>query len=168
MVEYKALVKSMQIAMEVRATDLRINSDSQLVVNQIKRVCQAKDLIMQKYLGRVWELERELNEQGIIVRYEWIPWDEIEEPDLLSKLSAEELEQFPDELYVQQIGIPTFEKSASIIKTNEERSWMSPFIEYLKIGKLFEDSVKARIIVVKAANYQVARGTLYGREKSNP
>lgn len=70
MVEYKALVKSMQIAMEVRATDLRINSDSQLVVNQIKRVCQAKDLIMQKYLGRVWELERELNEQGIIVRYE--------------------------------------------------------------------------------------------------
>lgn len=35
MVEYKALVKSMQIAMEVRATDLRINSDSQLVVNQI-------------------------------------------------------------------------------------------------------------------------------------
>lgn len=45
---------------------------------------------------------------------------------------------------------------------------MSPFIEYLKIGKLFEDSVKARIIVVKAANYQVARGTLYGREKSNP
>lgn len=36
-----------------------------MVVNQIKGVYKAKDLIMHKYLGRVLTLERELSEQVI-------------------------------------------------------------------------------------------------------
>lgn len=38
MAEYEALLNGMQIALEVGATDLRINNDSQLVVNKIKGV----------------------------------------------------------------------------------------------------------------------------------
>lgn len=48
----------------------------------------------------------------------------------------EELEQLPDEVYVQQIGIPSFENLASIMQINEERSWMTPYLEYLKIKKI--------------------------------
>lgn len=43
MVKYEALLNEIQIALEVGATDLRINSDSQLIVNQITGVYQAKD-----------------------------------------------------------------------------------------------------------------------------
>lgn len=38
MAKYEALLNGMQIALEVGATDLRINNDSQLVVNKIKGV----------------------------------------------------------------------------------------------------------------------------------
>lgn len=35
---YEALINGMQIAIEVRVLDLKISSDSQLVINQIKGV----------------------------------------------------------------------------------------------------------------------------------
>lgn len=53
----------MQIALRVEATDLRINNDSQIVVNQIIEVYQTKDRIMQKYLARVRALKAELGKQ---------------------------------------------------------------------------------------------------------
>ncbi|XP_021609076.1 uncharacterized protein LOC110612606 [Manihot esculenta] len=44
--EYEAPLNRMHIALGVGATDLRINSDSQLVVNQVTGVYQVKDTIM--------------------------------------------------------------------------------------------------------------------------
>lgn len=49
---YKALLNGRQIAMKVGATYLRIKNDSQLMVNQIIGIYQAKDLVMQKYLAK--------------------------------------------------------------------------------------------------------------------
>lgn len=63
----------MQIASGVEATDLVINSASQIVLNQITKVYQAKDPVMQRYLTKVQALEVELGEQGIIVKYQKIP-----------------------------------------------------------------------------------------------
>lgn len=62
---------------------------------------QAKDLVIHTYLNRVQALEKELNDHKIVVRYKQIPGDENEEVNLLSKLSMKELEQLPDEVYVQ-------------------------------------------------------------------
>lgn len=73
MAEYETFLNRMKIALEVGATDLRINNNSQLVVNQIKGVYQAKDPIMQEYLTKVRVLEAKLGEQGIIVEYRRIP-----------------------------------------------------------------------------------------------
>lgn len=166
MVEYEVLLNSIQITMEVGVTDLRMNNDSQLVVNHIKGVYQVKDQILQKYLDKVRALERELSEQGIVVWYEQISQYENEEADLHSELLAKKLEQFSDEVYVQQKCTLTFEKPASIMKIDEEQSWMSPYIEYLEARKLLEDKIKAQRIAAKAANHQVVRGTLYRRGKS--
>lgn len=43
MAKYEAFLNEIQIASKVEATDLRINSDSQLVVNQITVIYQVKD-----------------------------------------------------------------------------------------------------------------------------
>ncbi|XP_021607732.1 uncharacterized protein LOC110611653 [Manihot esculenta] len=67
--KYEALINGTMIAMEVRVTDLAINSDSQLVINQITGAYQARDPIMQKYLAKVKTIEAELSEQGIPVQY---------------------------------------------------------------------------------------------------
>lgn len=53
MAKYEVLLNRMQIVSKVGATDLRINNDLQLVVNQITGVYQAKDLVKQKYLAKV-------------------------------------------------------------------------------------------------------------------
>ncbi|XP_021602320.1 uncharacterized protein LOC110607500 [Manihot esculenta] len=65
--EYEALINEMLIAMEIGATDLEINSDSQLVVNQIMGAYQARDPTMLKYLAKVKAIEAELGEQGVNV-----------------------------------------------------------------------------------------------------
>ncbi|XP_021629658.1 uncharacterized protein LOC110627616 [Manihot esculenta] len=108
MVEYEALLSGIQIALKVEAIDLGINNNSQLIVNQVKMVYQAKD---------------------------------------------------------PQIDILTLKKPTSIMQIDEERSWMTPYLEYLKARKLLEDKAKSRRIAAKVANYQAVRGTLYRRGK---
>lgn len=98
-----------------------------------------------------------MNRKEIVIWYEHIPRDENEEVDLLNKLSMEELEQLQNEVYIQQICIPTFKKSASIMQIDEQQSWISLYIEYLKAGKFPEDKMKAQKITAKTANYHVVK-----------
>lgn len=81
-------------------------------------------------------------------------------------MSAKELEQLSDEVYVQQINTPTFEKSTPVLQIEEEQNWMTPYLKYLEAGKLPKDKVEAQKIVAKVANYQVGR-ELY-TEEGNP
>ncbi|XP_021592040.1 uncharacterized protein LOC110599777 [Manihot esculenta] len=166
--EYEALINEMLIAMEIGATDLKINSDSQLVVNQITGAYQARDPIMQKYLTKVKAIKAELSEQRVTVKYQKIPREENEEVDLLSRLSEEELEQLPNEVYIQHINTPAFDKTNAIMPVEEGQSWMTPYLEYLEKGKLPEDKAKPKKIATRAPNYQAIRGTLYRRGKSSP
>ncbi|XP_043806645.1 uncharacterized protein LOC122721793 [Manihot esculenta] len=165
--EYEALINGMLIAMKVGATDLEINSDSQLVISQITGAYHARDPTMQNYLTRVKAIEAELRSQGIMVRYQRIPREENEEADLLSRLSREELEQLPDEVYIQYINTPAFDKANTIMEIEKRRNWMTPYLEYLEKGKLPEDKAEAKKIAARAANYQTLRGTLYRRGKSS-
>ncbi|XP_043815322.1 uncharacterized protein LOC122724430 [Manihot esculenta] len=158
--DYEALINGMLIAMEVGVTDLEVNSDSQLVVNQITGAYQARNPTMQSYLTRVKAIEIELERQRIVVKYQIIPREENEEADMLSRLTREELEQLPNEVYIQHVHIPAFEK-ANIVMEVKGQNWMTPYLEYLEKGKLPEDKVDAKKIAARAANYQAVRGTLY-------
>ncbi|XP_021629005.1 uncharacterized protein LOC110627076 [Manihot esculenta] len=166
--EYEALINGMLIAMKVGAIDLKINSDSQLVINQITGAYQARDPTMQKYLAKVKAVEAKLGEQGITIQYQRIPREENEEADMLSCLSKEELEQLPDEVYVQHVSIPTYEWSVTVLEVEEWKSWMTPYLEYLEKGKLPEDKAEVKKISARATNYQAIRGTLYRRGKFSP
>ncbi|XP_043816085.1 uncharacterized protein LOC122724620 [Manihot esculenta] len=166
--EYEALINGMLIAMEIGVTDLAINSDSQLVISQVTGAYQARDPTMKKYLTKVKSIEVELSKQGVKVWYQRIPREENEEANLLSRLSKEELEQLPDEVYIQHMNAPTYGKPAMIMEIGEGENWMAPYLEYLEKGKLQEDKAAARKIVARAANYQVVRGILYRRGKSSP
>ncbi|XP_043808001.1 uncharacterized protein LOC122722135 [Manihot esculenta] len=100
--EYEALINGMLVALEVGVTDLEVNSDSQLVINQVTGMYQARDPLMQSYLAKVKTLEAKLTSRGVTIRFQRIPREENKEADLLSRLSKEELEQLPDEVYIQQ------------------------------------------------------------------
>ncbi|XP_043807330.1 uncharacterized protein LOC122721973 [Manihot esculenta] len=108
-----------------------------------------------------------LGEQGVNVKYQRIPREENEELDMLSRLSEEELEQLPNEVSIQHINIPAFDKMDAIMQVEEGQSWMTPYLEYLEKGKLPEDKAEAKKIVAQDPNYQAIRGTLYRRGKSS-
>ena len=51
-VEYKALITGLKLAIEVRIENLKIYSDSQLVVNQVKDAYQVKKPSIVKYVQK--------------------------------------------------------------------------------------------------------------------
>ena len=71
--EYEALINGMLVALEVGVTDLEINSDSQLVINQVTGMYQARDPLMQSYLAKVKTLEAELTSRGVTIKFQRIP-----------------------------------------------------------------------------------------------
>ncbi|XP_043807314.1 uncharacterized protein LOC122721960 [Manihot esculenta] len=166
--EYEALVNGMLVASEIGVTNLEVNSDSQLVINQVMGVYQARDPIMQSYLDKVKALEAEFTSRGINIKFQRIPREENEEADLLSRLSKVELEQLPDDVYIQHVHTPAFEKASTVLQVELSSNWMTPYLMYLEKGELPEDKDEARKTVARAANYQVIRGTLYRKGKSSP
>ena len=54
--EYEALLTGLKLAIEVRAEHLKVYSDSQLVVNQVKGIYQVKEPSIIKYVQKVKHL----------------------------------------------------------------------------------------------------------------
>ena len=50
--EYEALITGLKLAIEVRTENLKVYSDSQLVVNQVKDVYQVKEPSIVKYVQK--------------------------------------------------------------------------------------------------------------------
>ena len=48
--EYEALLIGLKLAIEIKAEHLKVYSDSQLVVNQVKGTCQVKDPSIIRYV----------------------------------------------------------------------------------------------------------------------
>ncbi|XP_043812363.1 uncharacterized protein LOC122723635 [Manihot esculenta] len=80
--ENEALINGMLVAMEVGATDLEVNSDSQLVINQVTGAYQARDPTMWNYLTEVKAIEAELRSKGVAIKFQRIPREENEEADV--------------------------------------------------------------------------------------
>ena len=83
-VEYEALIARLGLAKEMRIKQIKILSDSQLVVNQMKDTYQAQDLKMTTYLKKAMELRESFNEMNI----EQIPRDENSQAYALENLSS--------------------------------------------------------------------------------
>lgn len=49
----------------------------------------------------------------------------------MSQLTHKKLEQLPQELLIETISQPSFEKLALIMQLHMEPYWMDPFIRYL-------------------------------------
>ena len=52
-VEYKTLLKGLELAKSIEAKSILILGDSQLVMGQVNRTCEAKEERMKKYLEKV-------------------------------------------------------------------------------------------------------------------
>ncbi|XP_070005986.1 uncharacterized protein [Nicotiana sylvestris] len=82
--EYEAVIAGLELALELGINQIIIKSDSQLVVNQMLGTYTAKEVRMQQYLAKVWDLIKQFQTWKVTL----IPRDENVEADALANLAS--------------------------------------------------------------------------------
>ena len=80
-VEYKTLLKGLELAKSIETEPILILGDSQLVIGQANGTCEAKEERMKKYLEKVLQLVKKFKEANLVQ----IPREENMEADALAK-----------------------------------------------------------------------------------
>ena len=154
-VEYKALLKGLQLAKFVEANSILVLGDSQLVTGQVNGTCEAKEDRMKRYLKKVVRLVKKFKE----VDFVQIQKEKNVEVDTLAKeASANEAMDESDEIqYMPSIDL------LEMLQIEGEENWMTPIISYLKDGRLLEGNDEARKLRVKSTRYILMDEVLYKR-----
>ena len=64
--KYEALFKGLELAKPLGAESVVIQGDSQLIINQVNGMCEAKEDRMKKYLSKVKQLVKKLKEASFV------------------------------------------------------------------------------------------------------
>ncbi|XP_075633764.1 uncharacterized protein LOC142606267 [Castanea sativa] len=83
-VEYEALLKGLELAKSIGAESIVVQGDSQLIMGQVNKICEAKEERMKKYLSRVKRLIKKFKEANFFQ----IPREENMEADALAKVAS--------------------------------------------------------------------------------
>ena len=159
-VEYETLLKGLELAKSIEAESVLILGDSQLVMGQVNGTCEAKEERMKKYLEKVLQLVKKFKKANFVQ----IPREENMDADALAKEASanQPLDEFDEVQYLPSIDIP------DVLQVQNEGSWMTPIISYLKDGTLPEGKDEARKLRVRSARYILLNDILYKRGFSQP
>ena len=122
-VEYEAVVAGLSLAHSMEVDQLKVCSDSQLVVRQIEDTYEAKGEKMILYLKKVWDLLKKF----VLVQVRHIPRAENSRADTLSKLattSQEDISTLTPFEYLAESSIDLYGEEVAPIES--EPSWMEP------------------------------------------
>ncbi|XP_071695358.1 uncharacterized protein [Rutidosis leptorrhynchoides] len=140
-------------------------SGIRLVANQFNGIFEAHDELMQKYLKLVQELAVDFD----LFQITQVSRTLNKKADALSKLAALTFSHFKKEIWAEEVKVKSIEEdSVSSAVEEEERSWMTPIIEFLTKGTLPINSSEARKIKMKAPMYLLDKGVLYRKSFLGP
>ncbi|XP_074337088.1 uncharacterized protein LOC141674266 [Apium graveolens] len=160
--EYEALIAGLKLSRTLRVQDLKIYSDSQIVVKKINGEYIAKDPILEKYQALVQSYLASIPNHQVLLIYR----QENEEADILSKLVGNSSD-LDCSVYFEELHKPSIE-SGEVLEIESNQNWMTPFINYWEKGDLPEDKGKAQILKAKASKFFLEEGLLYRRTFSSP
>ncbi|XP_026384520.1 uncharacterized protein LOC113280087 [Papaver somniferum] len=171
--EYEAVIQPMRIVREMELYEVRITSDSQLVVRQIEGVYNTVDPVMKKYHQLVQDYSAKI--RSIIWRN--INRDNNRRADALSFIASMIKNPKIRHIVIQQLMQPSVsrEERELQIMTVEGRNsvmskedWRTPIYNYLMKEYLPRDRQDANKIKSKSTNYEVREGILYRRSFLGP
>ena len=165
--EYEALITGLKLAIEVRTENLKVYSDSQLVVNQVKDAYQVKDPSIIKYVQKAKQLLKKLEQEGGQWDLLQIPISENSEADSLAKATGEDSKAFQELELTEELAKPSIEEE-EVMSIQEIAEWMKPIVQYLEHGTLPEDKLQAQKLRIKVAHYSMHNSELYRRSLSHP
>ncbi|XP_027181747.1 uncharacterized protein LOC113780132 [Coffea eugenioides] len=144
-------------------TAIKVRSDSQLVVHQIRGEYEAKEKIMKKYLAKV----REVITLFDVFEIEHVPRSQNKRADALSKLASSSFAHLNKEILVEVVKQKSIDQ-IQILAIGSPASWMTPIVEFLNSGVLLEDKTETRRLQFRATRYAYAEGALYRRSYLSP
>ncbi|XP_024023768.1 uncharacterized protein LOC112092269 [Morus notabilis] len=156
-VEYEALLAGLQLAEHLKAGNLDIFSDSQLIVNQVKGQYQTRDEKMAAYLKKVKEALGRLSAYDI----QQVPRAENSNADALAKLATSRDAELLNLVPVEVLKAPTTERRPEVTPVDYQLGWMDPITRYLAHGELPEDRKEAKRVRYQAARYTMHDNILY-------
>ncbi|XP_074346651.1 uncharacterized protein LOC141685450 [Apium graveolens] len=160
--EYEALIAGLKLSRTLRVQDLKIYSDSQIVVKQTNGEDIAKDPTMVKYQALVQSYLASIPKYQVLQ----VCREENEEVDILSKL-VRNSSYLDCSVYFEELHKPSIE-SGEVLEIESNQNWMIPFINYLEKGELPEDKGKSQRLKVKATKFFLEEGLLYRMTFSSP
>ncbi|XP_060972386.1 uncharacterized protein LOC133038302 [Cannabis sativa] len=146
---YEAMIAGVGLAKEMGAKRINVFSDSQLVVNQMQELQSTFDEFT---IDRV---PRENNSHAYALA------------NLGSSIRTTSPETVPM-VYLQWPAVWKKEEEEEVNDVANEKTWMTPIIEYLEKDVLPEDKNEARRVKAQAARFSIIRGKLYKRSYSGP
>ncbi|XP_074375650.1 uncharacterized protein LOC141717464 [Apium graveolens] len=160
--EYEALITGLKLSRTLRVKDLKIYSDSQIVVKQTNGEYIAKDHTLAKYQALVQSYLASIPNHQVLQ----VCQEENEEADILSNLvrNSSDLDCL---VYFEELLKP-FIEPGEILEIENNQNWMTPFINYLEKGELPEDKGKAQRLKAKASKFFIEEGLLYRSTFSSP
>ncbi|XP_038982200.1 uncharacterized protein LOC120110682 [Phoenix dactylifera] len=162
--EYEALIAGLKLARELKVEDLKVYSNSQLVVSQVLGDFEAKEPSMQKYLHKVRELISALGAFNI----QHIPRTENLRADLLSKLATSRMSELPKAMALEYLQTPSTEEPDPAMCIDTELSWIDELVDYLQSEVLPEDELESRRIRRQASRFILYEGKLYRKSFTSP
>ena len=153
--EYEALLKGLELAKSLGVESVVVHGDSQLIINQVNGMCEAKEGWMKKYLNRVRQFVMKFKE----VSFVQLPREENMEADALAKvaLAGEARDEFDKIQYMPSIDLLEAQQ------IEERVNWMTPIVIYLKDERLPDDKDETKKLRIKVAKYVLIDKVVYKR-----
>ncbi|XP_024025977.1 uncharacterized protein LOC112092912 [Morus notabilis] len=162
--EYEALIAGLRLASHLKVERLRVFSDSQLVVAQVKEEYQARGKKMGAYLRKAKEELVKFKSYEMLQ----IPQTENANADALAKLASSRDSDILGVVPIEELEWPTIEEQAEALIVQTGGNWMMPLIQYLMDARLPDNKDEARRVRYRAARYLLYDSLLYRRGYSTP
>ncbi|GJT30819.1 reverse transcriptase domain-containing protein [Tanacetum coccineum] len=157
--EYKALVAGLRIASQMGVRHIQENVDSKLVANQVLGVYVAKEENMVKYLEKTNSLVSGFDSFSI----SHVSGSKHKKVDALSKIASTSFAHLSRQVLVEILNEKSINgKEVAAVVEEEEPTWMTPIVEYLRDETLPEDSKDASKLRFKARQYEFLQGPIRG------
>jgi ribonuclease HI len=166
--EYEAVIADLALSRETGATNVKIQSDSQVVVGQVQEQFDTQEDRMARYLDQVRKFLSYFDRVVVIK----IPSEANTRADELSNIAS----GIDEEIKASRWQIIVLTEPSITLKVNimeldtapTELEWATEIIQYLKNESLPQDKATARKIKTQATRYSLLGELLYKRGYSEP
>ncbi|KAK4856809.1 hypothetical protein QYF36_021535 [Acer negundo] len=145
----------LDLAKSLNVRNIKVLSDSQLVVRQLNGTYEARDRRMSAYLNKVKHLQSTFDEFSI----EQIPRAENTQADALASLGSTTTNN-SKLVPIVHLMSPSIQESEILAPVDNGRSWIDPIVNYLQADILPDDRVERMKIKAKSAKFCILYGKL--------